>query len=393
MVGSVQDPVTSSVVTDPRQAVAAAMEGAATAWLAALAADQRGDALFDSPLLPDADAERVRWYYTPTDHGGLALRHQSAHQQSLAMQLVASGLSRAGYATVSTVVGLENVLDQVEGWTARWARERGRDPGLYWIRVFGVPGGPVWGWRFGGHHISLNNLIVDGRLVSTTPCFIGADPASTLLLGGAPLRPLGGIEDVARNLVRSFTAEQRKHALLHESAISDIVSGNRARVTHGDTMMHMQDLWRGQFEDPALNKLVDDIDERAEQASGYTEADHAALAITVPPKGICARDLDSTQRADLRRLIALYTGRVATAMTELHFARYATDAVLDVTWFGWAGGMAPDDPHYYRIQGPDLLIEYDNTQRQANHAHAIWRDLSADFGFDTLAEHRKHHSH
>ncbi|WP_218022229.1 DUF3500 domain-containing protein [Nocardia amamiensis] len=393
MVGSVPDSVMSAAIDEPRQSVAAAMASAATAWLDALTSGQRAAALFDSPLVPDAEAERVRWYYTPTDHGGLALGHQLAHQQSLAMQLVASGLSEAGYATVATVVGLENILDRVEGWKARWARQRGRDPGLYWLRVFGVPGDQVWGWRFGGHHISLNNLIVGGRLVSTTPCFIGADPASTLFLGGSPLRPLGGIEDVARNLFRSFDAEQREQALLHESAISDIVSGNRARVTHGDTMMHMQDLWRGKFADPALNKLVDDVDRNAEEASGYTEADHAALAISVPPKGISARNLDPTQRGELRRLIALYTGRVPAAMAEVHAARYATDAVLDVTWFGWAGGMAPDDPHYYRIQGPDLLIEYDNTQRHANHAHAVWRDLSADFGFDTLAEHRKNHSH
>ncbi|MFI9412840.1 DUF3500 domain-containing protein [Nocardia gamkensis] len=384
---------TTATETDPRRAVAAAMTAAVTAWLDTLTEDQRSVALFDSPLVAEADAERVRWYYTPTDHGGLALREQSPAQQRLAMRLVASGLSEAGYATVATVVGLENVLDQVEGWKADWARERGRDPELYWLRLFGTPGNPVWGWRFGGHHISLNYLIVDGCLVSTTPCFIGADPASTALLGGSPLRPLGGIEDVARNLARSFTAEQRRHAVLHESAISDIVSGNRARVTSGDTMMHMQDLWRGQFADPALNKLVDDIDRRAEAATGYTEADHAALAISVPPKGICARNLEATQRDDLRRLIALYTGRAPAAMAAVHAARYATDAVLDVTWFGWAGGMDLDDPHYYRIQGPDLLIEYDNTQRQANHAHAVWRDLSADFGFDALAEHRKHHSH
>ncbi|WP_051178463.1 DUF3500 domain-containing protein [Nocardia concava] len=384
---------TQATETDSRRAVAAAMTTAVTAWLDTLTDSQRAAALFDSPLVAAANAERVRWYYTPTDHGGLALREQSAAQQRLAMRLVASGLSEAGYATVATVVGLENILDQVEGWKADWARERGRDPELYWLRLFGTPGSPVWGWRFGGHHISLNYLIVDGCLVSTTPCFIGADPASTALLGGSPLRPLGGIEEVARNLARSCTPEQREHALLHESAISDIVSGNRARVSHGDTMMHMQDLWRGQFADPALNELVDDIDRRAEAATGYTEADHAALAISVPPKGICARSLDATQRQDLRRLIALYTDRAPAAMAAVHAARYATDAVLDATWFGWAGGMDLDDPHYYRIQGPDLLIEYDNTQRRANHAHAVWRDLSADFGFDALAEHRMNHSH
>lgn len=229
-----------------------------------------------------------------------ALREQTARQQSLAMQLVASGLSAAGYATVATLLGLENVLDHVEGWRRRWGRQRGRDPGLYWLKIFGVPGDTIWGWRFGGHHISLNNLVADGAVASTTPCFLGADPATTPLLGSA-LRPLGGIEDRARMLIRSLDPKQRKQALLHESAVSDIVSGNRAQVRHGDAMMHMQDLWRGRFADPALHQLVDDIDRQAEQSSGYTAADHAALAISIPPKGISARDLDSGQREKLRQ--------------------------------------------------------------------------------------------
>ena len=106
-----------------------------------------------------ADAERRRWFYTPTDHGGLTLGAQRQAQQRLAHRLVASGLSAAGYVTVATIVGLDNVLDRVEGWSVDWGRERGRDPGMYYLRVFGEPGGAApWGWRFGGHHVSLNNL-------------------------------------------------------------------------------------------------------------------------------------------------------------------------------------------------------------------------------------------
>jgi hypothetical protein len=125
------------------------------------------------------------------------------HQQRLAMQVVASALSTPGYVTVGTVIGLENVLDQVEGWGVDWGRERGRDPGMYHLRVFGEPGGQApWGWRFGGHHVSLNNLVVDGAVRSTTPCFLGTDPATSPLLGGTSLRPLGAVEDLARELVR-----------------------------------------------------------------------------------------------------------------------------------------------------------------------------------------------
>lgn len=159
-----------------REKAATAMAEAAAAWLGTLSEDQLLLAAFDSPLHPDAEAERLRWFYTPTGHGGLAIRDQSPRQQSLAMQLVATGLSTAGYATVSTVMGLENVLDQLEGWTVHWGRQRGRDPGLYWLRIFGRPGDRIWAWRLGGHHISLNSLVVAGRLVSTTPASSAPTP-------------------------------------------------------------------------------------------------------------------------------------------------------------------------------------------------------------------------
>ncbi|NNN29140.1 DUF3500 domain-containing protein [Streptomyces sp. S3(2020)] len=368
------------------------MTHAAATWLGTLSQEQLRFALYDSPLDSAAEEERLRWFYTPTDHGGLTVREQSAYQQSLVMQLVATGLSEAGYATVATVMGLENVLDQVEGWRTAWGRERGRDPGLYWLRIFGRPGDPVWAWRFGGHHISLNNLIVADRLVSTTPCFIGADPAKTALLGGS-LNALGGIEDQARQLARTLSAPQMRQALLHPSAVSDIVSGNRPRIRHGDTMMHMQDLWRGSFADPALTRLVDDIDRRAEAGSGYTEDDHARVAITVPPRGVSARDLDEEQRHGLRRLLALYTGRAPQDLAREYGAHYASDPVLDEVHFSWAGSLDADQPHYYRLHGPGVLVEYDNTQRHANHAHSVWRDPASDFGLDVLAEHRARSAH
>ena len=163
---------------------AARMAASAAAWLGALDPAQRAVATGAAPS-PDAgsDAERRRWFYTPTDHGGLTLGAQRPGQQRLALQLVATGLSTAGYVTVATIIGLDNVLDQVEGWSVDWGRERGRDPGLYYLRVFGEPGGAApWGWRFGGHHVSLNNLVADGMVRSTTPCFLGADPAVSPLL-------------------------------------------------------------------------------------------------------------------------------------------------------------------------------------------------------------------
>lgn len=364
--------------------VAEAMAAAAAAWLETLAPHQRGLAHWPGPEDDDAEAERLRWYYTPTDHGGLPLGQQRPAQQSLAMQLVATGLSRAGYVTVCTVIGWENVLDHLEGWSVDWGRERGRDPGLYYLRVFGTPGGDrPWGWRFGGHHVSLNNLVVDGRVRSVTPCFLGADPASAPLLGGADLRPLGTAEDLARGLVRSLPADLRARAVLLDRAPSDIVGGNRSRLSDGDRMVQLPDVWRERFTEPRLLDRVTRMAEGAEAGSGFDEGDHHRLALTTEPKGLPASELDDAQRELLRTLLSAYVGRVPDGL--------APDVDLDTVHLAWAGSTEPGQPHYYRLQGGRLLVEWDNTARDANHAHSVWRDLRADFGLDVLAEHRARH--
>src|SRR3954447_4250293 len=222
----------------PSREVAERMADAARAWLDSLNAEQRAVASGAVPRDDAADAERRRWFYTPTDHGGLTMHQQRPAQQRAAMQLVASGLSTPAYVTVATVMGLENVLDHTEGFVARFDRERGRDPGMYYLRVFGDPGsGGTWGWRFGGHHVSLNNLIVDGELVSTTPCFLGADPASSELLGGAVNRPLARVEDLARDLVRSLNHDLARRAILSPKAPSDFVTANRTTISEADRVI------------------------------------------------------------------------------------------------------------------------------------------------------------
>jgi len=372
----------------PRRApdveVAGRMADAARAWLSSLAPHQRERGHWGPPGDGESEAERLRWYYTPTDHGGLPLGMQRPAQQSLAMQLVATGLSTPGYVTVCTVMGLENVLDHVEGFTVDWGRERGRDPGMYFLRVFGEPGGPApWGWRFGGHHVSLNFLVVDSRVRATTPCFIGADPASAPLLGPAALRPLGTAEDLARELVRSLPPDLAAQALLLERAPSDIVGGNRARVADGDEMILLDGLFRGRFTEQRLVDRIARGTQSAEAGSGYDDADHRRLALTDRPKGLPATALDGGQRELLGTLLAAYQGRVPDGL--------AAPVDLDAVHFAWAGSVEPGDPHYYRLQAPRLLVEWDNTQRGANHAHSVWRDPERDFGLDVLARHRETH--
>lgn len=368
------------------------MAEAASAWLDTLDADQRRTATGDVPAAdPASDAERRRWFYTPTDHGGLTVHQQRPAQQQAAMRLVASGLSEAGYVTVATVVGLENVLDRTEGFRTRFDRERGRDPGLYYLRVFGEPGGPgPWGWRFGGHHVSLNNLVVDGAVVATTPCFLGADPAVSPLLGGAVARPLGRVEDLARELVRSLPPGLAARAVLLARAPADIVTANRTRIADGDRVVPLVGIWRGEsFADRAEQAKLQAVSDAIDDDAGYRDAEHAALEYTAVPKGLPASELDAGQRELLRALLGTYLGRVPDGVSPA--ARYADDTALDAVHLAWAGSTEPGAPHYYRLQGPRLLAEWDNTQRGANHAHSVWRDPTADFGLDVLGAHRAAH--
>ena len=337
-----------------QEVVAAQMASAASAWLASLDPAQRGSAQRPGPSSgPAAETERLRWHYVPTDHGGLPLGIQRPVQQSLAMALVATGLSAAGYVTVCGVMGLENVLDRAEGFPRGGGdRERYRDPGLYYLRVFGEPrGAGPWGWRFGGHHVSLNNLVVDGRVRAVTPCFIGANPAAAPLLGGGTLRLLGPAEDLARDLVRSLSPALRARAVLHDRAPSDIVSRNRPRLP----------------------------------VAGEVEAgpDGGRLPLTAHPQGLPGAALDDDQRGLLRALLSAYLGRVPDGLTR--------PVDVDAVHLAWAGSTDPGRPHYYRLQGPRLLVEWDDTQQGGNHAHSVWRDPEADFGLDALATHRAEH--
>lgn len=363
--------------------VASSMADAAQAWLASLDASRRAVAVGAAPSAdPQVDAERRRWFYTPTDHGGLTVHAQTPAQQRLGMALLATGLSPAGFGGVATVMGLENVLDHTEGFRVRFDRERGRDPGLYYLRVFGDPAaGRPWGWRFGGHHVSVNHLVVGGHVVASTPSFLGADPACSPLPGGT-LRPLGGPEDLARRLVRTLSPALARDALLLPRAPSDIVGGNRTSLADGDRVIPLAGLWRGPFTDPEQQAALEAGSAALEDVAGLSEADHAAVALRVTPAGVAAAAFDAEQRALLRELLRTYFDRLPDALSPA--AAYADDAALDAVHLAWAGSTRPGEPHYYRLQGPRLLVEYDNIQKQTNHAHGAWRDPEHDFGVPNL---------
>src|ERR671912_2675061 len=275
-----------------RREVAADMAEAARAWLDTFHAEQRTIGQGAVPADDRSDNERRRWFYTPTDHGGLTIHQQRPAQHRAAMRLVSTGLSPAGDVTVATIIGLENVLDYTEGFKASFDRESGRDPGMYYLRVFGEPAEEGWwGWRFGGHHVSLNNLVSDGVLVATTPCFLGSNPAASPLLGGAVNRPLAQVEDLGRDLVRSLRPDLAARTILLPRAPSDFVTANRTLLADGDRVIPLVGVWRDErFPDPVeqakLQKLSDAIDE----ASGLSETDHEAVSYSTKPKGLPAAE-------------------------------------------------------------------------------------------------------
>ena len=324
-------------------ALAGRMAAEAAGWLASLDPAQRAEAAFGFP----DEAERTTWYYTPTQRRGLPLAQMGPTQQRLAHRLVASGLSEGGYATAATIMGLENVLDAREGWRrgydGRAVPHRGRDPQLYFVSVFGDPGDGPWGWRVGGHHVALNyTLAADGR-VSASPLFLGANPARTRLVGPGVLRPLAAEEDLGRELLAALAPDQRAKAVVSAVAPGDITQRNRPRVEAG------------------------------------------------PPDGLPASGMLPQQRALLEGLVRQYLDRLPDELAAAEAARAAggaggTGAAGAALHFAWAGGAEPGQPHYYRVQGPRLLIEYDNVQNGVNHVHSVWRDPEGDFGQSTAGE-------
>ena len=371
-----------------RREVANRMAEAAARLVDALDDTQRAEVVWPFP----SDAERRSWFYTPTDHGGLPLGRMTPPQQRLAFQLMATGLSMAGYVTATTIIGLENVLDRVEGFTASWGRPRGRDPQLYFVRLFGDPAADgTWSWRIGGHHVSLSFTIVEGVLAGTTPLFLGADPASSPLLGPHPLRPLEGVEDLARELTRSLDTDQRRRALASTRAPTDLVLVNRVELRDGDGPVPLRDIWRGRLASE-YDELAIRVQAAADEAAGLTPADVAALSWSSTPKGLAAADMTGPQREMLDMLLRRYAERLPDELAADECAKFA-GAALDEVHLLWAGGLEPGEPHYYRLHSPVLLAEYDNTARGANHVHTVWRDPRGDFADDVLAIHRCVHDH
>ena len=308
----------------------AEMTEAAQAFLAALGPEQRAKAVF-----PWEADERENWHFIPKDRLGLTLKDMTPAQRHLAYGLLNSGLSSKGYLKATTIMSMEQILQDMEGAKRRFPR----DPELYHFSIFGTPDAHgTWGWRVEGHHLSQNFTIVNGTVASATPNFLGTNPGEVKQGPRAGLRVLGAEEDLARALVKSLTDEQRKVAVFSAIAPEDVLT-LAARV--------------------------------------------AVITNTV---GILADQLNAGQQVMLDQLLREYSGRLRGELATADLAKIEA-AGLHRLRFAWAGGLERGDLHYFRLQGPTFVLEYDNTQNGGNHAHSVWRDFRNDFGRDVLKAH------
>jgi hypothetical protein len=322
---------------------AAAMTTAATQFLQGLTPEQRTQATF--PL--DTD-ERVHWNFIPTNmfpRKGVPIKAMTEAQRKLAHELLKAGLGQRGYLTATAIMDLEVILHAIENSGGR-AGKQTRDPELYFFTVFGTPSPKTpWGWRVEGHHVSLHFSIVNNSAVANTPAFLGTNPAEVREEGPKKgLRVLGTLEDSARALLTTLDEPQRKVAVITDVAPRDVVTGTKVAV------------------DP------------------------------LSPVGIPAGDLKPAQRDLLIKVLEAYTAQMADDIGAERLAKIRQAGIEKVT-FAWAGPLETGKQHYYRIQGPTFLVEYDNTQNQGNHVHSVWRDFAGDFGRDLLRDHLKSVAH
>lgn len=321
------------------------MTESAQAFLATLSDEQRAQA-----TMPFDDAERTDWHFIPKpQRKGLQVGEMNDEQRQAAHRLLQAALSEAGYSKAVDIMSLEEILRALEGEQARFRR----DPLRYYFTLFGTPAGDEkWGLSVEGHHLSLNFVVAEGKVVSHTPAFFGANPAivKTDLDVGPPkgTRVLAAEEELAFELFNSLSDEQRGVVLLDETAPADLRGGG----------------------DPQPPQTA--------------------------PEGLPAAKLSDEQRQTLRDLLTAYTENMPEEVAAKTWAAIE-EAGFGEIHFAWAGANRPGVGHYYRIQGPTFLVEFVNTQPDAsgnvaNHIHSVWRDLSGDFGIP-LKDHLHPHDH
>lgn len=311
----------------------AVMKTAADVFLGSLDAVQRERAA--QPFAADA---RENFRFTPQVRGGLPLKDMNAAQRAAAIALLDAALSEQGKLKATQIMTLEGVLAEIEH------NPGFRDSGKYYVTIFGKPGDEAgWGWKFEGHHLALNYTVAGDDRVAVTPSFFGANPARVRAGPQQGLQVLKAEDELAHALLATLLAGGRKDVIFSDKAPAEIITAENRKA-------------------------------------------EALVAVGVP-----AGEMSQAQQQALHTLISEFTGRHRKDLAEADLRKIEA-AGFDRIRFGWAGGTQPGEAWYYRVQGPTFLIEVANTQNQANHIHAVWRDFKGDFGRDILAEHYRQHA-
>jgi hypothetical protein len=333
--------VFTGVVMIASQKSAATMAKAAAGFLDSLTPEQKTRAAF-----PFDSDDRLRWHFIPNEtfpRKGLMIKDMNEAQRGLAFDLLRTGLSSVGYNKVRGIIELEDVLKVMEAG-GRIARNKDE----YLFSTFGTPGPKGhWGWRFEGHHISIRFAIANGAVsnnISSSPMFLGSNPAEVRDGDQKGKRVLHEEEDAARALVTALPAELQAQAIVNPVAPSDILTMNKNDIT------------------------------------------------PLPERGVLYSALPAKQQAQLMRVIEVYASNMETDIAAERIAKIKA-AGLDKIRFAWLGETEKGKKHYYSVQGPTFLIEFDNTQNNGNHVHSVWRDFNGDFGRDFLREHLKAVAH
>ena len=297
----------------------------ANGLIAKLTDEQKKQALF-----PLGAEERENWHYVPIDREGVRLDALDEAQRTLLQGFLANSLSAEGHTTAKEVIQLETLLYE------RSNQSEFRNPGKYTVAIFGTPSADKpWGWRFEGHHLSLNFTIISDKVTLTTPFFFGTNPAEVREGELKGLRPLGAIEDAARKLAGTIYSEDEK-----------------VRFT----------------DDPPREIL----------------SAQKRTAQSLSKKGVSFSKLSDAHKKEMLELV-----KAIAAKQRPEFLTITEENIAEAR-FAWAGEFEAGKPHYFRIQTSEFLIEYANTQNNANHAHLVWRDFDNDFGRDILKDHLEH---
>ena len=310
--------------------------GKALKFLSSLSESQKSKTVF-----PFDSEERFNFHFVPrTDWKGISINEMDSNQRELAYDLMRSGLSQDGYLKVRRTMDNEVLLKQIEH---RSSTDHFRDPGNYYLTIFGKPGeNTVWGWRFQGHHISFTFCAEQNAVMTATPGFLGSNPGVITDGEEKGSMILKDETDNAYQLINSLSRDQSKKAVFDTAALPEIIS-----------------------------------------------LDHRVAAVN-NRQGIHYTDLNAKQQHQLLELISVYVHRYTKLFAD-DMLRDIHAAGLNNLVFAWAGStkQGPGHPNYYRIVGPTLVIEFDNTQNNGNHFHTVVRDLKNDFGGDELLEHYK----